>query len=454
MAHNLFNSLQEFNVGPKRGKFYTLAALEAAGPARSPACRSRFASSESVLRNCDGVKSRRSTCASLQAGSLARADADSLRRRTCRAARLHRGSLLADLAAMRNVAATMGKNANDRAAGTRRSGGRSSVMVDHYGTKDALDLKMKLEFQSNRERYEFMKWGMQAFDTFGVVPPGFGIVIRSISNILRAACTRRTASTNPDTLVARRHTTMITHRSRRLGGWRNRSRSRHARSAVYFHARRRRCAPKETARRRDRDRPVLSITELLRKAKVSASSSSSSVRYRESCSARSRADRQHGARIRCDDGIFPGRRKNHLILRRHGSHTRRTCGFRSLLSRTGVVRYSEGRRDRLLVRRVARSGLGCAVACRTEAPAGPDRDRQREARVHAPLFSAGARQRIQSARSAPVATVCAHRQRRACGLGAPDAGRRAAGCGRDEGQRPWAARPGTRRGHRDRTATC
>ena len=35
---------------------------------------------------------------------------------------------------------------------------------------------MKLEFQRNRERYQFMKWGMQAFDTFGVVPPGFGIV--------------------------------------------------------------------------------------------------------------------------------------------------------------------------------------------------------------------------------------------------------------------------------------
>ena len=51
-----------------------------------------------------------------------------------------------------------------------------SVMIDHYGTKDALDLNMKLEFQRNRERYEFMKWGMQAFSTFGVVPPGFGIV--------------------------------------------------------------------------------------------------------------------------------------------------------------------------------------------------------------------------------------------------------------------------------------
>jgi aconitate hydratase len=51
-----------------------------------------------------------------------------------------------------------------------------SVQVDHYGTPDALDLNMKLEFERNRERYQFMKWGMQAFDTFRVVPPGIGIV--------------------------------------------------------------------------------------------------------------------------------------------------------------------------------------------------------------------------------------------------------------------------------------
>ncbi|MDQ3187959.1 MAG: hypothetical protein M3Q28_03520, partial [Pseudomonadota bacterium] len=57
MAHNLFGSLQEFNVGPKRGKFYNLAALEAAGVGKV----SRLPISirivlESVLRNCDGVK--------------------------------------------------------------------------------------------------------------------------------------------------------------------------------------------------------------------------------------------------------------------------------------------------------------------------------------------------------------------------------------------------------------
>ena len=85
--------------------------------------------------------------------------------------------LLADLAAMRTVAKEMGKDAKsieplvpvDLVVD-------HSIMIDYFGTKKALDLNMKLEFKRNVERYQFMKWGMQAFDTFGVVPPGFGIV--------------------------------------------------------------------------------------------------------------------------------------------------------------------------------------------------------------------------------------------------------------------------------------
>ena len=73
-----------------------------------------------------------------------------------------------------------------------------SIMVDHYGKKNSLDLNMKLEFQRNRERYEFMKWGMQAFDTFGVVPRALASCTRSASNTWRAACTRpRMAPTTP-----------------------------------------------------------------------------------------------------------------------------------------------------------------------------------------------------------------------------------------------------------------
>ena len=85
--------------------------------------------------------------------------------------------LLCDLAAMRGAAQRMGKDPKvieplvpvDLVCD-------HSVQVDHYGTKDALDLNMKIEFQRNAERYKFLKWGMQGFDTFKVVPPGIGIV--------------------------------------------------------------------------------------------------------------------------------------------------------------------------------------------------------------------------------------------------------------------------------------
>ncbi|HEU4818644.1 aconitate hydratase AcnA, partial [Janthinobacterium sp.] len=120
--------------------------------------------------------------------------------------------LLADLAAMRGVAAKMGKNPKvieplvpvDLVVD-------HSVMVDYYGTREALDLNMKLEFQRNRERYQFMKWGMQAFDTFGVVPPGFGIVHQvNLEYLARGVHKAADGVYYPDTLVGTdSHTTMI-----------------------------------------------------------------------------------------------------------------------------------------------------------------------------------------------------------------------------------------------------
>jgi aconitate hydratase len=112
---------------------------------------------------------------------------------------------------MRNVAAAMGKNAKtieplvpvDLVVD-------HSVMIDHYGNPNALDLNMKLEFQRNRERYEFMKWGMQAFDTFGVVPPGFGIVHQVNLEYLARGVHQKDGIYYPDTLVGTdSHTTMI-----------------------------------------------------------------------------------------------------------------------------------------------------------------------------------------------------------------------------------------------------
>jgi len=120
--------------------------------------------------------------------------------------------LLVDLAAMRNVAADMGRDPKtieplvpvDLVVD-------HSVMVDHYGTKNALDLNMKLEFQRNQERYQFMKWGMQAFDTFGVVPPGFGIVHQvNLEYLARGVHKGKDGVVYPDTLVGTdSHTTMI-----------------------------------------------------------------------------------------------------------------------------------------------------------------------------------------------------------------------------------------------------
>ena len=140
-----------------------------------------------------------------------------------------------------------------------------SVMIDHYGTSNALDLNMKLEFQRNHERYQFMKWGMQAFDTFGVVPPGFGIVHQVNLEYLARGIHQAPAEGAeppvyyPDSLVGTdSHTTMINGIG--VVGWGVggiEARGRDARPAGLLpDARRRRLrVHRAAARGRDRDRP-------------------------------------------------------------------------------------------------------------------------------------------------------------------------------------------------------
>jgi len=84
-----------------------------------------------------------------------------------------------------------------------------SVHIDNYGTKDALDLNMKLEFQRNGERYQFLKWGMQAFDTFKVVPPA-SYRAPGQPRVSRPRRAQEGWHHYPDTLVGTdSHTTMI-----------------------------------------------------------------------------------------------------------------------------------------------------------------------------------------------------------------------------------------------------
>jgi aconitate hydratase len=119
--------------------------------------------------------------------------------------------LLVDLAAMRSAVDRMGHDAKrieplvpvDLVVD-------HSVQVDFSGTGDALGRNLDLEFHRNRERYEFLKWGEQAFDTFKVVPPGIGIVHQVNLEYLAKCVLEKDGVFFPDTLVGTdSHTTMI-----------------------------------------------------------------------------------------------------------------------------------------------------------------------------------------------------------------------------------------------------
>jgi aconitate hydratase len=211
MPHNIFNSLQSF----KHGKLYSLPALGKALNIRIE----RLPVSirivlESVLRNCDGKKVTEDHVRELAGWKPNATRTEEIPFVLARILLQDFTGvpLLCDLAAMRSVAQTMGKNPKvieplvpvDLVVD-------HSVQVDHYGTKNALDLNMKLEFKRNEERYQFMKWGMQAFDTFKVVPPGIGIVHQvNLEYLARGVHKSKDGICYPDTLVGTdSHTTMI-----------------------------------------------------------------------------------------------------------------------------------------------------------------------------------------------------------------------------------------------------
>ena len=119
--------------------------------------------------------------------------------------------LLVDLAAMRSAVKRMGKDPTiieplvpvDLVVD-------HSVQVDFFGSADSMRQNLELEFQRNRERYQLLKWGQQAFKTFGVVPPGIGIVHQVNLEYLAKGILSAGDIYYPDTLVGTdSHTTMI-----------------------------------------------------------------------------------------------------------------------------------------------------------------------------------------------------------------------------------------------------
>lgn len=215
MSINPFHSRQSFTFASgKQGTLYSLPALEKAGLGNI----SRLPVSirivlEAVLRNCDGKKVTEQHVREL---ANWQPNAERTQEIPFVVARIVLQDftgvpLLADLAAMRDAAAKLGKDPKiieplvpvnlvvDH-----------SVQIDSYNNPDALKINMGLEFERNNERYRFMKWGMQAFETFKVVPPGIGIVHQVNLEYLARGVQHKDGVYYPDTLVGTdSHTTMI-----------------------------------------------------------------------------------------------------------------------------------------------------------------------------------------------------------------------------------------------------
>ena len=222
-AQDLFGTLRTFDFGNGRqGAMHSLPQLERGGVGEV----SRLPVSirlvlESVLRNCDGKRVWKENVRALANWKPTAARKEEIPFVVARIVLQDFTGvpLLVDLAAMRSALARLGRNPKlieplvpvDLVVD-------HSVQVDYYGTPDALSKNLELEFKRNRERYEFLKWGMQAFETFKVVPPGIGIVhqvnleylARGVLSCAAAIGNQATTLYYPDTLVGTdSHTTMI-----------------------------------------------------------------------------------------------------------------------------------------------------------------------------------------------------------------------------------------------------
>ncbi|CAN5174736.1 aconitate hydratase AcnA [soil metagenome] len=200
--------------GGAEGKYFSLPALEEMGLGKI----SRLPVSirivlESVLRNCDGKKVGEQDVRNLagwNAGAPSSAEIPFVVARIV-LQDFTGVPLLVDLAAMRTAAAGLGKDPSiieplvpvDLVVD-------HSVQVDFAGSATAMQKNLDREFERNRERYEFLKWGQQAFETFAVVPPGIGIVHQVNLEYLAKGVLSKDGVYYPDTLVGTdSHTTMI-----------------------------------------------------------------------------------------------------------------------------------------------------------------------------------------------------------------------------------------------------
>jgi len=211
---NPFNSLQQFTAGGRAHSYYSLPALAKQGLDVSRLPVSIRIVLESLLRNCDGKRVSEQAVKDLAGWKPNATRTEEIPFVVARIVLQDFTGvpLLVDLAAMRSAVQKLGKNPKiieplvpvDLVVD-------HSVQVDYSGGADSFARNLDLEFQRNRERYQFLKWGMQAFDTFKVVPPGIGIVHQvNLEYLAKGILSDKDGVIYPDTLVGTdSHTTMI-----------------------------------------------------------------------------------------------------------------------------------------------------------------------------------------------------------------------------------------------------
>jgi aconitate hydratase len=222
MTHE-FKTLKKFDAGNgDEGWLYSLPALEEQEIGKI----SRLPVSirivlESVLRNCDGKKVRRKDVEALANWNAKRPANEEIPFVVARIVLQDFTGvpLVVDLAAMRSAVKKVGGDPKiieplvpvDLVVD-------HSVQVDFFGSARALQLNLDMEFKRNRERYQFLKWGQQAFKTFQLIPPGIGIVHQvNLEYLAKGVLSAQSTINNqpstvfyPDTLVGTdSHTTMI-----------------------------------------------------------------------------------------------------------------------------------------------------------------------------------------------------------------------------------------------------
>ena len=210
---NSFNARNTLEAGGKTYQFYRLDVIE--GSARLPVTTRILL--ENLLRNEDGITVTKADIEALANWDSQAEPSQEIQYRPARVLMQDFTGVPAvvDLAAMRDAIAKLGGNPEKiNPLQPAELVIDHSVQVDKFGLPNAAELNAQIEFERNRERYQFLKWGQQAFNNFKVVPPDTGIVhqvnVEYLSRVVFAQENNGVLQAYPDTVVGTdSHTTMV-----------------------------------------------------------------------------------------------------------------------------------------------------------------------------------------------------------------------------------------------------